>query len=278
MTLRRAVQLSVAGMALLALRPADADILVMQDGSRVETNGSWRVDGRRVLFTLPNGTLSSIRASEVDFDASENATARAAEAARQAAQPAAKAKVDSGEPVLRITEKDLPPMTASQLAGDESGEAAAADGEASTNSGVPLEVLSWDRLSMEDSNGVAVYGTLRNNGDGPIVAPRVTVLAYGEDGGLLATSEGRVNLSAVPAGKSANFRAEFPGLPDFAAVKFNLAGRGYEIAPETPAEPVEDYGDVADESYPDAIDDEIAPELPEGYEPVPENESGPPLA
>ena len=29
-----------------------------RDGARIETKGAWKVDGRRVLFTLPNGTLS----------------------------------------------------------------------------------------------------------------------------------------------------------------------------------------------------------------------------
>lgn len=274
MSLRRAVLLSGVGLALSGLGPATADILVMQDGSRVETDGGWRVDGRRILFDLPNGTLSSIRASEVDLAASERATAHAAEAALRAAQPAPPPAPTRGEPVLRITEKDLPPVTESQLAGEDAGEALAAEGDAAPGSGVPLEVLSWDRLLMDDSNGVAVYGTLRNNGDGAVVAPRVTVLAYGEDGGLLATTEGRVNLSAIPAGKSANFRAEFPGLPDFAAVKFNLAGRGYEILPESPVEPVEEFGDVADEEF-EPLEEELAPELPEGYEPVPEGDSAP---
>ena len=40
---------------------AHADWLVTRDGARIETKGAWKVDGRRVVFTMPNGTLSALR-------------------------------------------------------------------------------------------------------------------------------------------------------------------------------------------------------------------------
>ncbi|HET9767963.1 MAG TPA: hypothetical protein VFS60_13995, partial [Thermoanaerobaculia bacterium] len=61
----RALAASLAAAALAAAAaaaPAAADWLVMRDGSRVETKGAWEVRGTLVVLTLPNGTLSSVRA------------------------------------------------------------------------------------------------------------------------------------------------------------------------------------------------------------------------
>ena len=57
------------------------------------------------------------------------------------------------------------------------------------------------------------------------------VMIYGADGGLMASNEGTVNAGMIPAGKSVNFRAAFPGIREFAAAKFDVQGRGFR-APE----------------------------------------------
>ncbi len=67
---------------------AQADWLVTRAGERIETEGGWQVKGRMVVFTQLGGTLSSIRLSEVDLDASREATAGAAEAAARPSEPA----------------------------------------------------------------------------------------------------------------------------------------------------------------------------------------------
>ncbi|MEO1367556.1 MAG: hypothetical protein AAFX50_10305, partial [Acidobacteriota bacterium] len=90
----------------LTASPAPADWLVTKDGARIETKGPWKVDGRRVLFTQPNGTLSAMRASEIDFEASEAATAAASAPAAAEAAPAA-GKEPLPEPVLVLTNKDI---------------------------------------------------------------------------------------------------------------------------------------------------------------------------
>ena len=63
------VWLGVGGATFCA-----ADILVTHQGQQIETKGAWTVKGRQVVFTTPEGRLSSIRLSEVDLDASELAT------------------------------------------------------------------------------------------------------------------------------------------------------------------------------------------------------------
>jgi hypothetical protein len=250
MSLSRSIVPALAAALALAPAGARADLLVTRDGATVETQGAWRVDGRRVVFTLPDGQLSSLRTDDVDLDRSALATARAAEAAAApAAAPAAPA-----EPVLRLTEKDIPPMTET---GDEAAPAAAAAAAPS----VPLEVLSWDRLPLDSGDGVQIFGTLRNTGNATVIAPALSVSVYGEEGGLLAMTEASVNQTSIAAGKTANFRAELPGLPDFAAARFIPSGRGYEGS--SPA--VE--GEEEANELPDAADaTEFQPEL----EPVPE--------
>ena len=68
------------GACGLAATGVNADWLVTRAGERVETEGRWQVKGRMVVFTRPGGTLASLRLSEVDLEASRQATAEAAEA------------------------------------------------------------------------------------------------------------------------------------------------------------------------------------------------------
>ncbi len=63
-----------------AVPAARADWLVTRAGDRIETDGGWEVRGRMVVFTRPDGVLSSLRLSEIDLDASAAATAEAAAA------------------------------------------------------------------------------------------------------------------------------------------------------------------------------------------------------
>src|SRR3954449_11180111 len=75
----------IAGVALgllawgaAAYAPARADWLVTREGGRVETKGPWQVKGKLVVFARAgDGSLASLRATEVDLDASAKATTEA---------------------------------------------------------------------------------------------------------------------------------------------------------------------------------------------------------
>ena len=228
--------------ACLSADAAHADWLVTRDGARIETQGPWKVDGRRVLFTMPNGTLSMIRAETVDLDQSALATTQAREALAASA-PAPPAKK---EPVLRLTEKDIPPVSAAALAEAEAAATAGKAGEpekpkeAATS---PLEVISWEKTENASGDGLEIFGTMKNGSPNIVTTPTLLVAIYGADGGLLATNSGEVNSPQIQPGKTANFRVAFPGIPDFASVKFDGQGRGYkpriENAPEDGTAPEE---------------------------------------
>lgn len=94
--------------------PAAADWLVVREGGRIETRGGWKVQGKMVVFTRADGTLSSLRLSEVDLPASEQATeaAKTAETAKAAAaaDPAPKPQDEApAKPRRVVTDKDLRP-------------------------------------------------------------------------------------------------------------------------------------------------------------------------
>ena len=201
---------------------ARADWLVLRDGTRLETKGAWKVDGRRVLFTMPNGTLSTLRTDELDLDRSALVTTQAREAPATPV-PAVKEKK---EPVLRLTEKDIPPMGAMAEGADDKGGDGKADAKAADKS--PLEVISWEKTENGAGDGLEIFGTIKNGGTNMITTPTLLVAVYDADGGLLASVDGEVNSPQIQPGKTANFRVAIPGLTDFASVKFDAQGRGFK--------------------------------------------------
>jgi hypothetical protein len=213
--------LAGAVAVLLATGAARADWLVTRDGARLETKGAWKVDGRRVLFTLPNGTLSTMRTDEIDLDQSALVTTQAKEAPAVPV-PAIPAKK---EPVLRLTEKDIPPMGG--LGDEAEGGKEGKEGKSSGSEVSALEVISWEKTDDTSGEGLEIFGTLKNGSPNIITAPSLLVAIYDADGGLLATNGGEVNAPQIEPGKTANFRVAFPGVPDFATAKFEAQGRGY---------------------------------------------------
>ena len=226
--------LLAAVAALAAAAPAPADWLVTKDGARIETKGAWKVQGRQVVFTMPNGTLSALRAEEVDLDRSAVVTAQAAEAAVKVEEPAPEVR---RAPVMTLTERDIPPSANPEMpvdslpeaeAGGEAGEAGeegAAESAPGTSS--DLEVLSWDKAPTTSGDGLQIAGTLKNSGNSTITSPSLMVMVYDEDGRLLATAEGTVNSGVIQAGRTANFRVALPGVTDFVGIKFDAQGRGF---------------------------------------------------
>lgn len=96
----------LCAIGLLGPIPSAADWLVPKDGAPFEIQGTWTVKGRMVVFTLPNGTLSSIRLSEVDLDASKAHT-EAMEAPPAPAEPEPDATAAAKEPVMVLTNRDV---------------------------------------------------------------------------------------------------------------------------------------------------------------------------
>ena len=123
---RRAATIAM-GVVFAVAGAARGDWLVLTSGDPIETKGAWTLEGQKVIFTTKRGVLASVRASEVNVDASRTLTAKKLEEATKVEEPPAPAPKRT--PVLVLTDKDFektPPAAAADGAAAPSGEAAPA--------------------------------------------------------------------------------------------------------------------------------------------------------
>lgn len=227
----------VAAVALLVL-PAAADWLVTADGGRVETSGPWEVKGRLVVFTTADGTLSSMRADQVDLAASERATRLAEEAAAAPAEAEEPATEVAPEPARRrITTSDVgraayqPPLEVS-----EDGEEAA-DGEVAATPDVATQLVVLSSQEEETLDGhVRISGSLSNNGETTVVAAGLTLFLQDVDGEVAARGDAVLSSSALAPGRVVSFTADFPDIFAYSSVAFRASGTRMATAADGAAE------------------------------------------
>jgi hypothetical protein len=215
--------------------PAAGDWLVTRAGGRVETKGPWQTKGKLVVFTQTDGSLASLRLTEVDLEASRKATSEAAIQKEKAAAPEPPKKKLA---VLTDQSFRKPPavISATQAPPAEEGVQPVASG-----TGGPLTVSAWKRVDLPGSGGVEIQGTLHNTTDYLIVNPSVEVRLYDHAGDSIASAFGVLSNGAIQPRSTIDFRASLPGAFDFAEVKFEP--RGLPLAkpvapqPEDPAPP-----------------------------------------
>ena len=198
---------------LMLVSPLAADILVTREGAEVETRGAWRVEGRQVVFKLPNGTLSALRLSEVDLEASRAATLAGDEAQRSAAEATAPKERES---VLTITNESLGQSSENAASGDEEDTAQDSAGGLATAGAVALQgdvvVVDWSYDSFGEDPVYMVTGVIENRAQ--YVAEQVSVhldiVAVDEETGARSPDRhilrrARVRLSSLPPGASTEF-------------------------------------------------------------------------
>ncbi len=227
---KRSLAPSIAAL-LLAAVPAAADWLVLRDGTKLETRGPFTVRGATVVFTLPNGTLSMLKAKEVDLDQSAIATSQAK--AAETAKPAETPKQQTGvrepakqKPVLTLRDRDVAHV-------NEAGETVEkSDAKAEAAKPEPgLAVQGWQQTPTSDGTGTEVFGALKNDSRNTATDITVVVKVYDESGGMLGTAEAVVSSTALAPGQSTNFRAAFPGIVTFKDARFEVQSRGLVTAP-----------------------------------------------
>ncbi|HKI03709.1 MAG TPA: FxLYD domain-containing protein [Thermoanaerobaculia bacterium] len=221
-----AVALYLLAGSLWIGAPARADWLVTRDGGKVETRGPWKLETKRVVFTLADGTLSSLRLSEVDLDASRQATAavaqaRAAEAVKSPAPPKKAVRV--------LTDKDFarPEPEAPAPGSEGEGEAAAAGG-AATPAGAAqpsssvVQVTDWTQNRNQELKQIEITGSVRNTGKDLATAVSLTVRLYDVRDEIVAAEQASLDTRALRAGQNTAFRVAFPNVIDFAVAKFEV--------------------------------------------------------
>ena len=199
--------LAAALVLAIAAAPAAADWLVLTDGSRVETRGTWEVRGGLAIFTLGNGTLSSLRASDVDLEASAAATEAEQRPAAPAPPPAPKPKAK-----MVLTEKDLPPVHAVPEAAQ--GESEAEGGARTPAPATPaagdarLVIVDWDAATPDTFDGTVVTGRLRNVGQQLFTRVVMEVLVYNAAGTLLARAPAELEAGPMAPDRVFDFAAD----------------------------------------------------------------------
>lgn len=244
---RRFLGAVLAATGLLALAfaapPAGADVLVLTDGSRLTTDGPWEVRNNLVVFHLPDGALSSLRADNVDLEASRTAT----EEAKKPKIEEKESEPEYREPIAVLTDADVARASpgqlrdeAAQAAGEaeegdeaEQGEETAGDEQPSEN-GQPgegeeaeeaedtdpgLRVSDWEQRNSGEG-GTTVVGTVRNEDDALATGIRLSITLVDGNGEVMATQQAEVGKTTLVPGASTDFRAEFPDVIGFAQVRF----------------------------------------------------------
>lgn len=214
----------VLGLLLaLAALPATADWLVTQSGDQVETEGPWEVKGKLVVFTLPGGTLSSMRLSDVDLDASQQLTTEK----NQPTAPAAAATTPRREATIVITDSDVAHVGAAAVPNSaegrqEAGAQARAELAGDAASGEGLTVAEWNQEFDDGIDGVVVTGSVENRSPNLHGEITLQVMLYNTDGSLAGRAAATLDNVLLRAGQSTSFRAAFAGIVGFDRPEFRL--------------------------------------------------------
>jgi hypothetical protein len=226
-----------------AAKAARADWLVTREGGRVETKGPWQIKGKLVVFTrADSGSLSSLRAAEVDLDASAKATAEAKTQAEAPPPPEAPKKK-----LAVLTDdsfrKPAPPEPSAETKEEK---------KPAATGGGPLAISSWKRTESANGDGLVIEGTLHNTTGDMIIDGAVEVQLYNEVGDRVGTAQGLLTSTSIQPNGSADFHASFPGVFTFTEAKFQPKGIPLDMNPPTDKPPEGSDQKPADQKPADA--------------------------
>lgn len=200
--------------------PALANQLVTRDGSVIETSGSWKVQGRLVVFELPSGQLASLQLGEVDLEASRAAVKKASPRATKPGAPRPLAR----PAVLVLTDADIPRAPAADR---DTAKPAADGGGEDENPGQEqrLVVGSWEETL--DVDGVVITGELVNKSPDVAAGIQLAVFFYDREEGLLKTTLATITSKVLKPGQRARFRADGRGVFDYESLRFEADSLGF---------------------------------------------------
>ena len=197
---------------------ATAEWIVMRDGSRLETKGPWKQSGEIVIFTLPNGTLSSVRVADVDLEASHQASSKTQTDIEEIDEPG----VGGRKAVFVLTDADVGHPSSTTADEPPSPEDPAANGSQQEEA---VQVISWRNIGGLEDDGVILAGRARNVSESVAAGLSLVVTLYDADGSVMATQTATLGAASLGPGQAASFRAEFPGTFDFSATRFEFSSQ-----------------------------------------------------
>jgi hypothetical protein len=229
---------SVASAVLFAwaaLSFAAGDVVVLQGGSRVELQKPFTRQGNVVLLTRSDGTLLSVRASDVDWKATAAAKVTGVPAKPAPAvtpppeTPAQAARIGRDGPKARVklTDADVAHVGDEETATEEKPKK-----EESRSATAKLDVVDY---SQEKAGAnLVVRGAMRNSGATPAVNARMTVTAMDEKGERIGSGEAGLSTGLVAPGATVSFTATIPVGEKFVGT-LRFAPQWISPAPPAPA-------------------------------------------
>jgi hypothetical protein len=236
--MRRTTPWLAAAILALAAASAEADWIVTKDGGKFEIQGSYAQKGKMIVFTSMSGTLSSLRADRVDFDASKAAT----EAAKQkdsvdVAEVDATAKAEDAKVKKKstwvLTDKDFKKTSSDNAPGAADTAIAAKDytKDVVPGSSPDLRLVKWDRVTPADpatAKGVEVAGQIQNTSTNLLSDLTVTVSFFDDSGNAVGRFPADMTVSQLHGQEVGDFKATAVGVYTFGSVKFDLRGSGFK--------------------------------------------------
>lgn len=171
--------------------------IILKNGKYVETRGAWHVDaqGRRVVYTTPEGMFASLRVEEVDLERSREPTQRQ--------RPEKKPLEEKQEaPVLVLSSQGGAVYTEREATG--------------------LKVDSWRQRSTAE--GLVLEGTVLNQTDYRAFAVRVTAKLYDDQGALVDEREANLERRTMAVGERVRFAVRFAPNDSYERVSFQVVG------------------------------------------------------
>jgi hypothetical protein len=222
---------------VLAGSVAFADVVVLKGGAVINLKKAPEVRGTTVLLTRADGTVLSVRATDIDREATS--AARSAPAPAPAATPAppatlaeaARAAREVPKARVRISDADVSHSEAAGQAGEAAPGESAPEVDASAGSG-RVEVADYTQEKSGDA--LVVRGTLRNPGATPASNVRMTVAAIDTKGQAIATGEAGVSNGVIAPSSTVAFSVTIPvGARPVGSIRFSP--RWMSPAPAAPA-------------------------------------------
>ena len=207
----------VAASLLVFASTANADWLVTQDGEEIEISGSWEERGGVLVFHLMDGTLASMKKSQVDLDESLRATRAALERTDQTGEAVAPERKKA---TFVLTDADVGHPTPQESA-EESAPGAETEG-GSEPVREAVEVSGWRQADLPTGEGLALTGTARNVSQDTVAGLSLEIVVLDHDGDVQATVPAALGATILAPGQSCTFSSDLVAVFDIAAVRFRF--------------------------------------------------------
>ena len=207
--LRAAVPSVLFAAAVFAF--AAGDVIILKGGARVDLKKAPERQGSVVLLTRSDGTLLSVRGSDVDWQAT--AAARKANGISGKPDPAvavspetpaeaARASREGPKARVKLTDADVGHVGEEESPAGEKKDAAVKPG------GGRLEVIDYGQ--ERSGTSLVVHGSMRNSGGTPAASARLTVTAMDDKGETIASGEAGLSNGQVEPGGTISFSVTIP--------------------------------------------------------------------